>query len=218
MGYPDAESFVTPERARLADASRALVAAVLEVPDASEDELRVAADATEDLVAALSSGGPSAPKARGGRRHDDYLPRSPLVGNLNPVAPPFTYDASPDGIVARGTFGAAYEGPPGYVHGGWVALAFDEALGMANIASGLPGMTARLAIRYRRPTPLHAELRLDAHTEKVDGRRITTTGTLSADDVVTAEAEGLFVQLGAERSLEYFGDRAQSEEPTDPLP
>ena len=153
-----------------------------------------------------------------GRRHEDYLPRSPIVGDVNPVAPPFAYELSPDGIAARGTFGAAYEGPPGYVHGGWVALAFDEALGMANIASGHPGMTARLAVRYRRPTPLHAELQLDAHTQRVDGRRITTVGTLSADGVVTAEAEGLFVQIGAERSLEYFGERAASEEPTDPLP
>jgi hypothetical protein len=60
-------------------------------------------------------------------------------------------------------------------------------------------------------------VRLVARTERVDGRRITTRGTLFVDDVVTAEAEGVFVRLGAERALEYFGDRA-TDEPTDPLP
>jgi len=33
-----------------------------------------------------------------------------------------------------------------------------------------------------------------------------------------AEAEGLFVDIGAERALEYFGDRAAPPEPVDPLP
>ena len=32
---------------------------------------------------------------------------------------------------------------------------FDEILGMANIASGHPGMTGTLKVRYLRPTPLH---------------------------------------------------------------
>jgi acyl-coenzyme A thioesterase PaaI-like protein len=120
--------------------------------------------------------------------------------------------------VARGTFGTVYQGPPGYVHGGWVALAFDEALGMANIACGHPGLTGRLTVRYRRPTPLHEPVVLDAHTSSVEGRRITTVGTLRTGDAITAEAEGLFVILGAARSLEYFGDRPTTPEPTDPLP
>ena len=50
---------------------------------------------------------------------------------------------STDGIAQARHYHAAYEGPPGYVHGGWVALTFDEILGMTNIASGHPGMTGR---------------------------------------------------------------------------
>jgi hypothetical protein len=34
----------------------------------------------------------------------------------------------------------------------------------------------------------------------------------------TAEAEGLFVTIGEERALEYFGERPSTPEPTDPLP
>ena len=89
---------------------------------------------------------------------------------------------------------------------------------MANALSGHPGMTARLTVRYRKPTPLDARLHLHARTERVDGRRITTVASLRAGDTVTAEAEGLFVVIGTERVLEYFGERPSTPEPTDPLP
>ena len=201
---------------RLAAATRRLVAAVL-TAQTTDAELDAATRSIEETVDRLA-GARLLADAPLERTHEDYLPRSPFVGAVSPVAPPFDYELSPTGVVARGTFGAVYQGPPGYVHGGWVALAFDEALGMANIASGHPGLTGRLTVRYRRPTPLHEPVVLDAHTAKVDGRRITTVGTLRTGEVITAEAEGLFVVLGAELSLEYFGDRPTTPEPTDPLP
>jgi acyl-coenzyme A thioesterase PaaI-like protein len=102
-------------------------------------------------------------------------------------------------------FGAAYEGPPSYVHGGIIALAFDEMLGMANIATGHPGMTGTLTVRYRRPTPLYREVNFEAWVVKVEGRRIATRGTLSCDDVLCAECDGVFVQPRPELAAEYFG-------------
>ena len=38
------------------------------------------------------------------------------------------------------TFGSAYEGPPGCVHGGFVAAAFDEVLGFVQSLGGQPGL------------------------------------------------------------------------------
>jgi acyl-coenzyme A thioesterase PaaI-like protein len=217
--YPDAASFVTPARERLAGAARRLVDALLtaEVDDAHLD---AAADATEAALATLATdpGAPSMPRRRAERRHEDYLPRSPLVGALHPAAAPFEWERRDGRFVAHGVLGAAFEGPPGYVHGGWVALMFDEALGMANVTGGNPGMTARLTVRYRRPTPLRTPLRLEAWTREREGRRITTVGTLHAGDLLCAEAEGLFVQIGAERALEYFGERPAAPDPVDPLP
>jgi acyl-coenzyme A thioesterase PaaI-like protein len=198
--------------------------AVLTAEHASDTDLDAAADAAERIVAGLvgrpvdTATPPTGERGRFEQRQEDYLPRSPLVGSISPLAPPLSYEMHDDHVVAHGSFGAAYEGPPGYVHGGWVALAFDEALGMANAVSGHPGMTARLTVRYRKPTPLRTELHLHARTERVDGRRISTVATLRAGDLVTAEAEGLFVVIGAERSLEYFGERPSTPEPTDPLP
>ena len=67
------------------------------------------------------------------------------------------------------SYGTAYEGPPGSVHGGVVAAMFDEVLGMTQSLSGQPGMTGTLRIRYRRPTPLHRELRFEGTLDRVDG-------------------------------------------------
>jgi hypothetical protein len=216
----DGHGFVTPARTRLAAATRDLLDAVLSI-DADDAVFAAAAAQTEDVVATLRSRGvlraPNDP-ARRARRHEDYLPRSPLLGSLHPAAAPMTWDMHDGRFVGHGVLGAAYEGPPGYVHGGWVALMFDEALGVANVANGYPGMTARLTIRYRRPTPLGTELRLEAWTTGREGRRITTAGTLSAGDLVCAQAEGLFVDLSADRALEYFGERPAVADPVDPLP
>jgi acyl-coenzyme A thioesterase PaaI-like protein len=105
-----------------------------------------------------------------------------------------SYEARRHRVLANGQFGDAHEGPPGHVHGGWIALAFDELLGMVTHAAGTPGMTGRLTVRYRRPTPLHTDVVLDGWCERVEGRRCSAAGTLSVGDDVTAEADGLFVQ------------------------
>ena len=80
----------------------------------------------------------------------DWLP---VGGACNPIAPPITFTVDGDVVVGEVTYGSAYEGPPGCVHGGYIAAAFDELLGFANSLSGTPGMTGTLTVRYRRPTP-----------------------------------------------------------------
>ena len=217
-GYPDAATLLTPARLALVAQTRRFVDALL-TAESDEAELHDIGADLERLVERLETNAPLSTEARPmERRHADYLPRSPLVGELNAVAPPFSWEFREGRLRAEGVFGAAHEGPPGYVHGGWIALAFDEALGIANVAGSSPGMTARLTIRYRRPTPLRVPIVLEAWTERVEGRRIHTVGTISAGNDVTAQAEGIFVNIGQERALEYFGERPATPEPTDPLP
>lgn len=213
-GFPDAGSFDTPARRRLADAVRALNAAVLDAAP-STTQLDQAAAAAERALDALGRAEARAgdrrdatATARTARDHRDYLVRSPLLGRLHPSAPPFELVSDGPELHARGAFGAAHEGPPGHVHGGWLALALDEALGTANVSGGAPALTGRLTVRYRRPTPLAAEVHVDARTTRVDGRRITTRGSMTVDGNVTAEAEGLFVAIDARRAREHLGGRA----------
>ena len=128
-----------------------------------------------------------------------FIDFSPFIGHLNPLAPPITMSFSEDGeCVGTCTYGAAYEGPPGCLHGGFIAAGFDEVLGFAQAQSGRPGMTGRLTINYRSPTPLFRELRFVGRLDRVEGRKIFASARLSAGDTLCAEAEGLFVSMKPE--------------------
>jgi acyl-coenzyme A thioesterase PaaI-like protein len=96
-------------------------------------------------------------------------------------------------------FGAAYEGPPGCVHGGFIAASFDDILGLAQSFSGQTGMTGTLTVRYRQPTPLHTDLRIEARLDSVSGRKVTASASMFAGEVLTAEATGLFITVSPER-------------------
>ena len=124
----------------------------------------------------------------------DYIPYSPVLGPLNPVAPPA--ELSWDGERVRGTvvFGAPYAGPPGMSHGGMLALLFDDLLSAANVYAGIGGFTGTLTIRYERPTPLDTVLQLESAVDRLEGRKVITTGTVSHEGQVTARAEGIFIR------------------------
>ncbi|HXM55611.1 MAG TPA: PaaI family thioesterase [Candidatus Dormibacteraeota bacterium] len=142
-----------------------------------------------------------------GERPDrsEYRRHNPVSGERNPLAPPLRYDTVGEGTVeATVTFGVAYQGPPGYVHGAFIAGVFDDALGLANLAGGHPGMTVKLEVRYRRPTPLRTPLRVLARHTSRDGRRIFASAEMLAGDEVTAEAEGVFAEITAERAAALF--------------
>ncbi len=123
---------------------------------------------------------------------------SPFIGPANPLAPPISLRQEGERVVGAVRFGSAYEGPPGCVHGGYVAATFDELLGATQSMSGHPGMTGTLTVRYRAPTPLHTELRLAGWLARVEGRKIFAEGTLHAGDRLCAEAEGIFISIDAD--------------------
>src|ERR1019366_9499238 len=91
------------------------------------------------------------------RPPQEFFPTSPVMGIINPVAPPVRLQVvdGVDGgyreIRAEVNFGYAYEGPPPCVHGGVIAEAFDEGLGAANMVAGNPGLTGTLKGRCRKP-------------------------------------------------------------------
>lgn len=135
-----------------------------------------------------------------------YLAFGPLTGKLNPLAPPLDIQNENGVVVGHVNFGDAYEGPPGHVHGGYVAAVFDELLGVAQGFSGEPGVTGTLTVRYRRPTPLHTKLRLEGSFDRVEGRKIFTTGKMYANGELTADATGLFIKI----PLEHYEAMKQS--------
>jgi acyl-coenzyme A thioesterase PaaI-like protein len=88
----------------------------------------------------------------------------------------------------------AYEGPPGWVHGGICALVLDHILGEA-ASDGLtqPKFTGTSTLRYLRGTPL-GSLRAESFIERTEGVKTFARGYLSDADGTTVEAEGVFIR------------------------
>jgi acyl-coenzyme A thioesterase PaaI-like protein len=110
-------------------------------------------------------------------------------------------------VIGRVVFNAAYEGPPGNVHGGMVAAAWDEVLGMAQSLSGNAGFTGTLQIKYRSPTPLYEDLAFKAWVDRVEGRKIFTKGECYAGERLTSEAEGIFITVNREKFEQLLEER-----------
>ncbi len=199
---------------------RRLAAAIREVIDllvtttASTGEIARAADDMEALASLLVTypGGQTyrgfAESANAGNE-DGWLDQSdeewaavfdhsPFIGLANPLSPPMELEYRGDRVHGVVTFGSAYEGPPGCVHGGYIAAAFDELLGATQSLSGDQGMTAHLGVDYRRPTPLGQRIELEGWFDRREGRKIFTRGEMRVNGEVVAEADGLFVAFDSE--------------------
>jgi acyl-coenzyme A thioesterase PaaI-like protein len=209
-------------RRRLADALRPLidltVAGVLD-----DGEIDEAAAAVEAVSARLTLQAGPGKRVRQqpdiSRPPQEFFPTSPVMGIVNPIAPPVRLSVvdGVDGgyreIRADVNFGYPYEGPPTCVHGGVIAEVFDEVLGAANMVAGNPAMTGTLTVRYRAPTPLRTDLRIEARCLGRDGRKIRTWAAMYHDDLMTAEAEGIFIEVGPERFVAIAEGNIDSADP-----
>jgi acyl-coenzyme A thioesterase PaaI-like protein len=133
---------------------------------------------------------------------------SPVTGVGSAIAPPLALRSDGDGVAGTATLGPAYEGPPGFLHGGMSGLLMDQVLGAAAIAAGRWGMTARLELDYRRPVPLERPLLLRGRVAEDAGRKVVVTGTIAladAPDQHLVEARGVFVAPRPEQQAAYFG-------------
>ena len=118
---------------------------------------------------------------------------SPAVGQSNALALPMHIWA--DGTVVHGEVTAdwAHEGPIGHLHGGIIALLFDQFLGMAQRSVTDGGRTGTLSIRFHQPTPLNRPLKMRAEVKRIEGRKKFIGAELWAGEVHTASCEGIFI-------------------------
>lgn len=209
------DSTLDPEdaRIRLASATRSVISE-LASSSASPESFREACRLVEQAAVVLERGAHARPYTQAEAsivRQDagePFLEYSPVVGVINPLAAPVRVRVEGDTVIGEVTFGLAYEGPPGCVHGGTIAAAFDEVLGLCLMYVGKPGMTARLDVSYRSPTPIGQPLRFAARLDRIEGRKIFATGQLSVDDRLCAEASALFISMDPELFQSMMRDRA----------
>lgn len=178
----------------LADAVRDLSEASLQTL-VSEDDVREITGAVEALTARMRTH--QIPGAYGVALTPDGLALNhgnAVVGMRNPIAPPVHIHRGGDGHTwANFHLNALYEGPPGLVHGGVIALILDQMLGECAADGGAPGMTGTLSIRYQRPTHL-GDCSAEAWVTEIAETKTFVRGVIrDASGEETAEATGVFI-------------------------
>lgn len=114
-----------------------------------------------------------------------------------------TYTDEAGGFTAEWTPEERFQGPPGHVNGGvmaipmdchstWAAMhAFSEAAGGEPVGA----VTAGYSMRLLRPTPVGQRVTLVAEVTSVDDRHAKVRCTASVAGEVTAEFDGTFVAV-----------------------
>jgi hypothetical protein len=199
LRYSEAVPESPPPLVELAESLRRLTETMLRVPSLSAalaaevERTRAAVDALERAL------GPYAPDDPIPRLGPDpagqrpYLLRGVILGPHHPLRPELRI--AHEGGVTRGSvrFGVTFEGPPGCVHGGFVAHFFDQVLGQHNLWAQVPALTGSLAVRFRRGTPILRELSFEVRHERRGERKVITSGRLFSGAEVFSEGEGTFV-------------------------
>jgi len=194
---PDAVAFSLnylaniPEVVDLARELRELTNVALAL-EAAPDELRALTEQIRAAREVLARNLPADLTPRIGTNPDPgqrvYVDHSRDVGDFNPCFPRYSLTCVDDRADGEVEFPLCYEGPPGIVHGGFLAVFFDLVLQQLNCDLGVAGKTVTIAMRFRRPTPLLRRLRVTAH-RTVDGDRIHSEGELYDGDELLCTAE-----------------------------
>ncbi len=136
---------------------------------------------------------------------------NPVFGKSNPIAPDFNIWIEGKKAFGRVNMGWQYEGPPNCVHGGFIAAIFDQFLGVAQRMTKQPGFTGQLNVSYLKPTPLNVDLHLEGWVKKVDGRKSFLVSKMWADDILTAQCEGVFISATKEILQRMVGRKIPDE-------
>ncbi len=119
-------------------------------------------------------------------------------GHDNPISLKMKFSVEGDKYVSRWTAGPEHQSYDGIVHGGIVSTLLDEIMGRYPYsAQRLNTVTARLEVRYRRPTPIGQELTVTGWIVSQRGRIYETAATVALPDgTVTAEAKATLMAVG----------------------
>ena len=120
-------------------------------------------------------------------------------------------EESADTYASEVTFRVHHQGGPGIVHGGIVGAALDEACGLLATWHRFPAVTARIAIRFRKPAPIDSPRGVTAKVDADRSLRIEISGELRDGDELLAEANGTFLHVSLEHFLATPEGRAAGE-------
>jgi acyl-coenzyme A thioesterase PaaI-like protein len=108
-------------------------------------------------------------------------------------------------------FDERHQGAPGIAHGGLVAAALDEAVGLLATWYAFPSVTARIFVRFRKPVPINTEVQVRARIDDARGRRIHATASITDGEIVLAETRAALLHVPLEHFLRTPEGRAAAE-------
>jgi acyl-coenzyme A thioesterase PaaI-like protein len=111
-----------------------------------------------------------------------------------------------------------HQGAPGLAHGGVISAAVDEGMGYLLWLVQSPAVTVHLEVDYRKPVPVGSRLELEAHIDRIEGRKIHTVLEGRVDGRVAVEARAMYLKVGVEHFIphaERMGER-MSDRPYNP--
>ena len=191
-------------RQRLASATRALNEKLVST-DIDPELAAALTEKIEGLAAELSQAlqvTGLVDMAKRGQRGtiDDVMGELVSVGGRShPCSPELRWQEASNRITGTVKFSQAFEGPPGHVHGGWVAGVLDHLMGMTHVRTGHPGMTGGLSVRYLKPTPLNQVIEVSAQATELDDKRTEVKAEMRFGETTTAKAEAIFVRVDREK-------------------
>jgi uncharacterized protein (TIGR00369 family) len=111
-----------------------------------------------------------------------------------------------------------FEGWEGIAHGGVLCTILDEVMAWSLVGADNWGVTARLAVDFKRPVPVGRTIRAEGWVTELRRRLVTTAGSIVdvADGTLLASADALYVAATEERKRELqerYGFRAGSDVP-----
>jgi hypothetical protein len=137
-----------------------------------------------------------------------YLDHATDIWSFNPAFPEYSFDIISNEI-SHGTvnFPILFEGPPGFVHGGFLGVFFDCVVQHQSCLIGMSGKTRSMNVRFRRPTPILTELNFDI-TRSQSAAGVECAARVMLDDEVLCKAEISTVSVPAdELATTRFGKR-----------
>ena len=111
-----------------------------------------------------------------------------------------------------------FEGWEGIAHGGILCTILDEVMAWSLVGADNWGVTARLAVDFKRPVPVDRTIRAEGWVTELRRRLVTTAGSIVdvTDGTLLASADALYVAATEERKRELqerYGFRAGSDVP-----
>ena len=111
-----------------------------------------------------------------------------------------------------------FEGWEGIAHGGILCTILDEVMAWSLVGADNWGVTARLAVDFKRPVWVGRTIRAEGWVTELRRRLVTTAGSIvdTADGTLLASADALYVAATDDRKRELqqrYGFRAGSDVP-----